>query len=285
METRSLDGHYPNGHFYSPVIDRAEVEASAARIWPAQPAVLGVDFNAQAQRALLRDVFPKYIRDYDYPVTLAEGADPHAFFDRNPAFAWLDSRALFVLLRHWRPRNVIEVGSGYSTLLMADVNRRFLGGAATIRCIEPYPPPFLATLPGGVAELLPTRVQDVPLGVFEQLQAGDVLFIDSSHVSKTGSDVNHLVFEVLPRLARGVHVHFHDIFLPFDYPREWVLELGLYWNEQYVLRALLTHSAGFRVTFGSTYASVACADDVVRALSLSPGSIYGGGSFWIEKTV
>jgi hypothetical protein len=80
-----------------------------------------------------------------------------------------------------------------------------------------------------------------------------------------------------------VHIHFHDIFLPFDYPRDWVLKLGLYWNEQYMVRAMLTLTRGFRVTFGVTYASVACADDVARALSLSPGSIYGAGSFWIEK--
>ena len=134
---------------------------------------------------------------------------------------------------------MIEVGSGYSTLLMADVNTRFLGGSANIRCIEPYPLPFLDPLPQGVAELIVSPVQDVPLKTFDRLEAGDVLFIDSSHVSKTGSDVNHLVFEVVPRLARGVHVHFHDVFLPFDYPRDWVLKLGLYWNEQYPLRALL----------------------------------------------
>jgi hypothetical protein len=136
-----------------------------------------------------------------------------------------------------------------------------------------------------VSELIVRRVQEVPLALFETLEAGDLLFIDSSHVSKTGSDVNHLMFEVLPRLAPGVHVHFHDIFLPFDYPRSWVLDLGIYWNEQYVLRALLTLSRGFRVTFGSTYASVACTDDVCVALALAPGSIYGGGSLWITKLV
>jgi hypothetical protein len=259
MNRRSPDGHYPNGHFYSRVIDPAEVEAAANRIWPSQPEVRGVDFNHAGHQDLLRDVFPRYIGDYDYPATLPEAAEPLTFFDRNPAFAWLDSRALFVLPRHWRPRHVIEVGSGHSTLLMADVNRRFLGGGTEIRCIEPYPPAFLATLPAGIAELIASRVQDVPLETFDILAPGDVLFIDSSHVSKTGSDVNHLMFEVLPRLPAGVHIHFHDIFLPFDYPRDWVLKLGLYWNEQYMVRAMLTLTRGFRVTF------------------------YGGGSFWIEK--
>ena len=271
---------FPDGHFYSPVIDRSEVRAAAGRIWPAHPDVRGVDFNAAGQRELLREIFPKYIGDYDYPETLPEGSDPQRFFDRNPAFGWLDS-ALFVLLRHWRPQRVVEVGSGYSTLLMADVNRRFLGRRADIRCIEPYPAPYLTPPPDGVVEVIPSRVQDVPLEIFDGLAAGDVLFIDSSHVSKIGSDVNHLMFEVLPRLATGVHIHFHDIFLPYDYPRDWVLELGLYWNEQYVVRAMLTLTRGFRVAFGSAYASVACSDDVAAALA--PGSPCGGASFWIEK--
>lgn len=285
MTTRSPDGQYPNGHFYSPVIDPAEVAAASERIWPPQPEVRGVDFNPDGHRALLREVFPRFIGDYDYPATLPTGADPQRFFDRNPAFGWLDSRALFVLLRHWRPRRVIEVGSGHSTLLMADVNRRFLDRSVEIRCIEPYPPAFLGRPLDGIAELISSRVQEVPLATFEALRDGDVLFIDSSHVSKVGSDVNHLMFEVLPRLPAGVHIHFHDIFLPFDYPRDWVLKLGLYWNEQYLLRALLTLSRGFHVTFGSTYASVACAEDVCAALSLPPGSAFGGGSLWIEKLV
>lgn len=285
MKNRSPDGGYPNGHFYSPVIDPDEAAAAAERIWPARPDVQGIDFGLEGQRELLRDVFPRYIAGYDYPQTLPDGSDPQRFYDRNPAFGWLDSRALLVLLRHWSPRRVVEVGSGFSTLLMADVNRRFLARRAEIRCIEPYPPAFLAKPLDGVAEIIPARVQDVPLDIFAALGAGDVLFIDSSHVSKTGSDVNHLMFEVLPRLAAGVHIHFHDIFLPFDYPRDWVLKLGLYWNEQYVLRALLTLTRGFRVTFGSTYASVACGDELCAALSLPPGSQYGGGSFWIEKIV
>lgn len=285
MSKRCPDGGYPNGHFYSPVIDPDEVVAAAARIWPASPDVQGVDFELQRHADILRNIFPRYIAGYDYPQTLPDGADPQQFYDRNPAFAWLDSRALFVLLRHWGPRRIVEVGSGYSTLLMADVNRRFLDRRADIRCIEPYPPAFLAKPLDGVAEIIATRVQDVSLDVFTALGAGDVLFIDSSHVGKIGSDVNHLMFEVLPRLALGVHIHFHDIFLPFDYPRDWVLKLGLYWNEQYLLRALLTLTRGFRVTFGSTYASVACMDDVCAALSLTPGSLYGGGSFWIEKIV
>ncbi|MEO8801981.1 MAG: hypothetical protein ABI304_11880, partial [Rudaea sp.] len=118
---------------------------------------------------------------------------------------------------------------------------------------------------------------------FTALESGDVLFIDSSHVAKTGSDVNYLYFEVLPRLAPGVRVHIHDIFLPHDYPREWVLDENRSWNEQYLLRALLMHSKGFRVIFGCSYAFWRFPELVRTALAHPNGHAFAGGSFWIER--
>jgi hypothetical protein len=111
-----------------------------------------------------------------------------------------------------------------------------------------------------------------------------VLFVDSSHVAKTGSDVNHLCFEVLPRLRAGVRIHFHDIFLPADYPKPWVLDENRGWNEQYLVRALLMFSRAFRVVFGSSYAFAAHWEALRAALREPDGACYGGGSLWIEKT-
>ena len=128
------------------------------------------------------------------------------------------------------------------------------------------------------------KVQDVDTRIFAELDAGDVLFLDSSHVAKTGSDVNHLCFEVLPRLRQGVRVHFHDIFLPADYPRQWVLNENRSWNEQYVVRALLMFNSAFRVLFGSSYAFAAHAVALRQALRDPGGAYYGGGSLWIEKS-
>jgi hypothetical protein len=125
-------------------------------------------------------------------------------------------------------------------------------------------------------------VQDVALEVFDELQAGDVLFIDSSHVAKTGSDVNRLYFDVLPRLATGVRVHIHDIFLPHDYPRAWVLDENRSWNEQYLVRALLMDSRRLRVRFGSAYAWTTFPDKVARALGVPRERAFGGGSLWLE---
>jgi hypothetical protein len=280
---RDVRTAHPPGHFYSPIVDPEVVRGQAARLWPEiAPAMAGIDMNDAAHREILEVQFPRFIAGYDYPERLPEGAPEDRYYDRNSQFGWLDSRALLVLLRAWRPRRIVEVGSGYSSLLMADVNRRWLAGECAITCIEPYPRPFLAQLPG--IELVATFVQDVPLSRFAALQAGDILFIDSSHVAKTGSDVNWLFFEVLPQLASGVRIHLHDIHLPHEYPREWVVDENRSWNEQYLLRALLMHSTAFRVLFGCRYAYARWPELVAKAIALPDGSAFGGGSFWIERT-
>jgi hypothetical protein len=121
------------------------------------------------------------------------------------------------------------------------------------------------------------------LAEFSILERGDILFIDSSHVAKTGSDVNYLYFEVLPRLASGVHMHIHDIHMPHEYSREWVIDENRSWNEQYLVRALLMFSNGFRVTFGCNFAHSKFPELVRQALKLPNGRSFGGGSLWIER--
>ncbi len=273
--------NHPNGHFYSPVVDPTTLDST--RIWPGNPQVIGVDFDDAGHEQILSAVFPRWMPHYDYAERLDETTKPAEFFTCNPAFSWLDARALFVLLCEWQPQRLIEVGSGFSTLLTADVNRRFFDGSMNVTCIEPYPMDFLRNEVAGVNRILEAKVQDVSLNEFTALESGDVLFIDSSHVAKTGSDVNYLYFEVLPRLAPGVRVHIHDIFLPHDYPREWVLDENRSWNEQYLLRALLMHSKGFRVIFGCSYAFWRFPELVRTALAHPNGHAFAGGSFWIER--
>lgn len=274
---------FPPGHFYSPIVDTADIEARRAAIWPTDPKIAGIDFDDASHVEVLSKLFPRYIADYDYPESLPESDGLAQFYTRNSQFSWLDARALFVLLRAWRPRRVIEVGSGFSSLLMADVNRRFLGGTVDVTCIEPYPRAFLRRGIDGIARLDERRVQQVPLGAFDALGEGDVLFIDSSHVAKTGSDVNYLYFEVLPRLRHGVRIHVHDVFLPHDYPPDWVIGENRSWNEQYLLRALLMHSTAFAVTFGCAYAFHAHRALVQQALAHPQGHAFGGGSLWMRR--
>jgi hypothetical protein len=272
---------FPAGHFYSPVVDPATI--ARTRVWPDRPDIRGIDFNDASHVQILSELFPRFMRDYDYPPTLPVTPTLASFFGNNPHFSMLDAPALFVLLRAWKPRRIIEVGSGFSTLLMADVNRRFLGREVSISCIDPYPPVFLRHGTDGIGHQVERRVQELPLEHFADLQAGDLLFIDSSHVAKTDSDVNFLFFDVFPRLAAGVLVHLHDIFLPHDYPPDWVLGENRSWNEQYLLRALLMHTGGFEVLFGCSYAFWSYPALVIAALANPDGAGYGGGSFWMRR--
>lgn len=272
---------FADGHFYSPVVDTEEIRTDHTRIWPVAATVVGIDFNESEQRRWLAEILPRHLRDYDYPDDLPEGAAETLFYTRNSQFSWLDSRLLFVVLRETNPRRMIEIGSGFSSLLTADVNRRFLDDRLELTCIEPYPRAFLRSGILGLTRLIEARVQDVPLETFATLQSGDILFIDSSHVAKTGSDVNYIYFEILPRLRPGVLIHVHDIFLPGDYPKEWVVNLGIHWNEQYLLRALLIDSHGFEVLFGCAYVLERFPELLRHALG---GSLFGGGSFWMRRT-
>lgn len=275
---------YPNGHFYSPVVDTANVLARKETIWPAQaPQLPGINFNDRVHRKVLSKWFPRHMPAYDYPEHSTECSNAKQFYTRNTQFSWLDARTLFVFLNELKPRRMIEIGSGWSSLLTADVNHRFLNNTCRFQCIEPYPREFLLDGVQGMSELITEQVQQIPMDVFESLQKGDILFIDSSHVCKTDSDVNHLYFEVLPRLRPGVLIHVHDIFLPCEYPEEWVIGENRSWNEQYLLRALLMYSRAFQVFFACKYASVKFPELVAQALALPPGGGFGGGSFWIRK--
>ena len=275
---------FPPGHFYSPIVDTKELIGRNEELWPnITPRTIGIDFNEANHRFVLETEFPRFMPDYNYFEKEDEVLNSFDFFTQNSQFSWLDSRTAFVLLRSWKPKRIIEVGSGFSSLLMADINRRFWNKDCNITCVEPYPRPFLLSAVPGLGEVIVKKVQDVELSVFEELERGDVLFIDSSHVSKTGSDVNYLFFEVLPRLKSGVRVHIHDIFLPNEYLRQWVIDENRSWNEQYLLRALLMYSTAFRVLFGNSYAFAELPNLVQQALAHPKRNAFGGGSFWIER--
>lgn len=277
-----VPGAYPNGHFYSPVLDPTEIAGDADRIWNDSLECQGIDFDPQGHRRLLVDDFPRLLEGFGYPQRRGLLAAPTEYYLENSQFSWLDARALFVLIRKFMPRRIVEVGSGFSTLLMADVKRRFLDPGCSLTCIEPYPRAFLR-LPELDISLRVEQVQQTPLRVFAELEAGDVLFIDSSHVAKTGSDVNFLLFEVLPALKPGVYVHIHDVFLPGEYPHNWVVEEKRNWNEQYMVRALLMHSSAFRIIFASNYALLLFPRLVEAALSIAPGTAFCGSSLWLVK--
>ncbi len=268
------------GHFYSPVVSIAEAEREKARLWPSEPnPPAGVDFDREAHERFLANEFTRYMKDFDYPEEEPEEGRGWAYYDNNHSYSVLDSRSLFVMLRTYQPKKMVEVGCGHSTRLTADVSRRFLGGSLDLTCIEPYPHDWLRRGIPGVTRFIERRIQDFSAADLG-LSAGDFLFIDTSHVAKLGSDVNHLYFEILPNLAPGVIVHIHDIFFPDDYPLGWVQE-GRSWNEQYILQAMLMHSQAFKVLFGGRFAYHYLRENVAQACG---GTAYDGCSLWLQRT-
>jgi hypothetical protein len=269
---------YPPGHFYSPLPDLDEVRAHDREIFDAPVTLPGIDLREQEQLALVEKLAP-YAADVPFGGDPAPGLRYHF---ANDYFGWGDGLVLFCLLRQLRPQRLVEVGSGYSSALMLDTAERFLDGRPHCTFIEPYPDRLRALLRPGDADratVIEARVQDVDREVFARLAPGDVLFIDSSHVSKVGSDVNLLLLDVLPALPAGVHVHVHDIVWPFEYSRAWVYE-GRAWTEAYLLRALLVHNERLRITWWSSFLRARHADAVTARLPL--WRIDSGTSLWLE---
>lgn len=201
----------------------------------------------------------------------------------NDQFSLSDAVQLHHILASKRPARFIEIGSGYSTAVVLDAVQA-LNLETTVTCIEPYADRLRSQLLAGDEQrftLVEQPVQSVPLETFDELQAGDVLFIDSTHVVAPGSDVVYELLEILPRLAAGVIVHVHDILYPFDIPDVW-LDEGRIWCEPYLLRALLTNSTRYQVT---TWLSALASErsDEVRG-ALSEDSAFGGSSLWLEIT-
>jgi len=257
---------FAGGAFYSPLVNAREVlsEPHRSRIWPAEPDdPPGLDLRGAAQLDLLRQ-----LASHRLP-----GGGPWED-PANDQFPRQDAALLYAMVRRLAPERIVEVGSGWSTTVTA---RAIVDGGLSTRltCIEPYPRPFVSEIPE-VSELRRERVELTPQPVFDELGAGDVLFIDSSHVVKTGSDVVHQLLEVVPRLADGVVVHVHDIFLPQDYPQGWV-QAGFGWTEQYLLQAYLSGSARAHVVAANRWLSLRHPTELEE--SLGPVG-HDGSSFW-----
>jgi predicted O-methyltransferase YrrM len=273
------EGLYPNGHFYSPVPDRQTVLDGTAGARPPSLDLPGIALEPQRQLALI-DAFRAYGPDADFPEH-ADGA--HRFYYQNEYFADADALALYAMMRHLRPSKIVEVGSGFSSALMLDVNERFFGGETELTFIEPYPERLrdqMRPADARCATVIERPVQQTPASLFTSLRPNDILFVDSSHVVKYGSDLSHLLFSVLPSLAPGVVIHFHDIFYPFEYPTDWLQE-GRYWNECYFLRAFLTNNGAYRIELFNDYVQ-RLDREALRAVH--PVWVRRtGGSLWLRK--
>lgn len=267
--------HLTPVYFSQPIPDTRTLTGD---LWDKKPEVVGIDWNETVQARFLRNIFPAYRDVYNhFPM---EPTDcPYEFHLKNGSFEGTDAMVLYCMVRHFRPNLIIEIGSGFSTRVSAKAALQ--NGNTRLISIEPYPDSVVAEGFPGLTTLIQNNVQEMGLEFFAQLNAGDMLFIDSTHVVKVGGDVNFLLLEVLPRLKPGVLVHLHDIFLPQESPKRWMLEDHLFYTEQYLLQAFLTYNSEFEILFANNYMGLKYPEEMK---GMFPNSQWiGGGSFWMRR--
>jgi predicted O-methyltransferase YrrM len=234
----------PN-HFYWPVPDVAELEK---RDWCKYPLPAGMSLFEQ-------DRLGKELAGFAAECDFSSGPCDGAYHYNNGYFESVDAEVAYGLVRRSKPVRIVEIGTGYSTRVLAaalERNAAWDGVDGKLVSIDPSPERLPGAHWSNRLEQVPRAVQDIELDFFDGLASGDILFIDSSHVVATGSDVTREYLQILPRLRRGVLVHIHDIFLPFDYPRDAVLNKLWFWSEQYLLQAFLSFNQEFEVLWAAS---------------------------------
>jgi len=201
----------------------------------------------------------------------------------NPSYGYTDGIVYHCILRKIKPTRVIEIGAGYSSCLLLDTNEKYFDSNIKCTFIEPYIDNIVSLIneeDKGSIDIIGSKIQDVDINIFKALEKNDILFVDSSHICKTYSDVNHILFNILPLLQSGVYVHFHDVFWPFEYPKEWVYE-GRSWNECYLLRAFLSYNTKYSIKFYTSYIQAILKDHLENSMPLLMRG--EGGSIWLQK--
>lgn len=270
----------PPGHYYSPIPSTEEIQKYDVTINKGNTCnIMGIDFHETEQLLLLTEL-ANYYPDIPFHAEKTEGL---RYYFENPAYSYSDAIILHCMIRHNKPQKIIEIGSGFSSCVTLDTNELFFDNSIVTTFIEPYPDLLLSLINGSDslnAKIIPNKLQDIDLAEFEALRANDILFIDSTHVSKFNSDVNRIFFEILPKLAEGIYIHFHDIFFPFEYPKAWLLE-GRAWNEAYMLRAFLQYNNTFELFLMNTYMEYFHEPFFEKYMPLCLKN--RGGSIWIRK--
>lgn len=270
----------PPGHFYSPIPSLDEIRKAESRIFENIPRnILGLELHESEQLKLLEEL-ARYYEEMPFQPQIVDGL---RYYFENTAYSYSDAVLLHCMIRFLKPARIIEIGSGFSSCVTLDTNELFFDGSIETTFIEPYPELLMSLIKEkdrNTIRMIPHRLQDVDLNEFAALAANDILFIDSTHVSKVDSDVNRIFFDILPLLSTDVYIHFHDIFYPFEYPKEWVFE-GRAWNEAYLLRTFLQYNSAFRVvlmnSFMHRYHESFFRERMPVCLKNS------GGSMWIRK--
>ncbi|NCT94798.1 MAG: class I SAM-dependent methyltransferase [Chitinophagaceae bacterium] len=267
-------GVFPiRNHYYDPQFVFSE------NFDPAKQRDLHIDFKIPDQLAQL-EAF-NYVEELS-SFRLEAPSGHHGYYLNNPAFGPGDAEMYYLLIRNHRPRKIIEIGSGYSTLVAVEALRKNkeAGIQTELLCIEPYEMPWLKALPD--VQLIRQRVEEVDLSLFENLEENDILFIDSSHIIRPENDVLFEFFRILPRLKKGVLVHVHDIFSPRDYRKDWLTKEFRFWNEQYLLEAFLYYNDHFSVIGSLNHLKNDFLEETAKTL-IHLQARHEPASFWMKK--
>lgn len=275
-----MNAYYPSGHFYSPIISVEDIKSQEKDIWKTNQAesINGIELNVNGQLNLISNLSIFYD---EMPFEAFKNNKLRYYFE-NDYYSYTDGIILYSMMRYFKPNKIVEIGSGFSSAVLMDTNELFFNKSIELLFIEPHPERLLSIMTENDRteyRINQTRVQSVQLEFFEDLNENDILFIDSSHIVKTGSDVNFILFEILPILKKGVLIHFHDIFHPFEYPKQWVLN-GFNWNEDYFLKAFLMYNNRFKIKLFSNHLHNYHSHSFEK-MPLTYKNF--GGNLWIQK--
>jgi hypothetical protein len=271
---------FPPGHFYSPVVNISEVKEYENQIWgtPNSKSLKGIELNIENQ-ILLAGSFQDIYNEIPFTPNKIRS---NRYYFENDFYSYTDGIFLYSMIRKIRPNNIIEIGSGFSSALMLDVNHQFFANNINLTFVEPFTDRLDSLLRKedfNRTQIIAKPIQKIDFKIFKKLKDGDFLFIDSTHVLKTGSDLQFIFNEIIPNLNSGVYIHFHDIFFPFEYPKDWVFN-GRSWNENYFLKAFLMYNNFFEIILFADF------------LHSQHGEIFkdmpncylnSGGNMWIRK--
>jgi len=235
LAEKYLKIHITPVHFYSPIPNCGELKPD---IFTKVNDCIGLDWNIENQLRYMKLIFPKYLSEYTPQV--------------NSGLSQVDAFVLYSMIRNKNPKLLIEIGSGESTgISLAAMKRNDQEGVAgRLTAIEPFPKAFLRAISNKGFDLIVSKVQDIDIQLLSQ---ADILFIDSSHVAKIGSDVNYEILDIVPRLKVGALVHWHDIMIPIDYSKAWIERGNKFWNESYMVHAFMAFNKSFRIVWAGKF--------------------------------
>ena len=271
-------------HFYSPIPNLPELERR--NIWDKKSALTGIDFQVEKQVDLLRKLGAKYGDECNWPPSPT--SNPLDFYTENNSFSFGCAASLHTIIRKYRPARIIEIGSGNSSKIISAALARNATEStpAAYTIIDPYPADLIKTLPS-ISRVIEKKVEVTDIRGFDELDQNDLLFIDSAHTVRTGSDVNFLYLDILPRLAPGVIVHIHDINLPYEYPKVYFTNpaFRVFWTEAYLLQAFLSLNPNFEIMLAMHYLTHDHWDEYCKTFQHLDPNVHKAtsGSFWIRR--